>query len=107
MVLVSPAPCLARNRGVITKGGDCPGRCSVRVTVSPGRAPSHIRNSNSFHADAEFALLPLIATMRSFACSPDFSAGLFGCTLLISIPAEEYDSSNPTSTCGDGGGRRT
>src|SRR5271165_867885 len=107
MVLVSPAPCLARNRGVITKGRDCPGRCSVRVTVSPGRAFSHVRNSNSFHADAESVLLPLMPTMRSFTFSPAFSAGLFGYTLLISTPAEEYDSSKPTSTWGDGGGRRT
>ena len=81
MVLVSPAPCLARNRGVITKGCDCPGRCKVRVTVSPGCELRQVRDTNSFHADAESALLPLMATMRSFTFSPDFSAGLFECTL--------------------------
>src|SRR5271165_872073 len=104
IVLVSPAPCRARNRGVITNGCDCPGRRSVRVTVSPGCELRQMRNSNSFHADAESVLLPLMATMRSFTFSPDFSAGLFGYTLLISIPAEEYDSSKPTSTGGGGGG---
>src|SRR5208283_4862717 len=106
MVLVSPAPCLARNRGVITNGCDCPGRCRVRVTVSPGCELRQVRNNNPFHADGEPALLPLMAMMRSFVFSPDLSAGLFGCTLLISTPAEEYDSSKPTSTCGAGGGGR-
>ena len=81
IVLVSPAPCLARNRGVITNGCDCPGRCRVSVTVSPGCEFRQVRDINSSHADPESALLPLIATMRSFALSPDFSAGLFGCTL--------------------------
>src|SRR5271165_4785335 len=88
-VLVSPAPCLARNEGVKTKGCDCPGRRTVRVTVSPGCDLSHVRFSNPFHADAEYALLPLIATMRSFVFNPAFSAGLFECTSSISTPAEE------------------
>ncbi len=59
-----------------------------------------MRYNNSRQANAEFALLPLIPTMRSFAFSPAFSAGLFLWTLPISIPAAEYDSSIPISTCG-------
>ena len=52
-VLVSPSPSMARNTGVITKGCDCPGRCTVRVTVSPGCESSHVRYNNWSHAAAE------------------------------------------------------
>ena len=68
--------------------------------MSPGRALSQVRNNNPLQRGAEVALRPLMATIRSLVFSPAVSAGLSLRTFQISTPAEEYDSSIPTSTRG-------